>query len=595
MATQILSSELDFNTLKQSLITFLSQHEDFTDYDFTAAGLNILIEALAYNTHQLAKIGNFTLNEAFLDTAQLRGSLVSHAKTLGYTPRSKTAAYAVIDVTALSVPGGTSTLTLPAYSLFTASIDGVSFNFYTLDEYTADVDDDYIFEDVRVYEGSLKTKKFFIDSSEDQYPVYVIPDTNIDTSTMTVILRDGVGSTSTTTLSKATTIGELDADSNIYLLHESASGNYELTLGDGVIGDRPDAGQILEVTYLSTNGLSANGASSFATSVTVDGLSLSASLVTKASGGADKENIESIRFNAPLTFAAQNRLVTVEDYKSFISNNLSFVEAINVWGGEDNVPTDYGTVYICIKPTGAEAMTGAQQAQVETLIAGKSVLNIDPKFEDPSYQYFQITCNVRYDDSKTSLTKSQLASQIADTIAEFGQDNLTNFGTVFYKSNLMTAIDESDEAILSSDVDIKIRKRFFPTLGALDVYEVSHTTAILNPSDSTTSVLTSTGFTYTVNGVNYTVYLRNKVGETTLELYRLSGSTEIIILSDAGTINVDDLTIDIGPFQPQAFLDNDKGIELIITPDDDIAIAPVRNQLLAIDEDVIAVNPTAIS
>ena len=595
MATQILTAELDFDTLKTEIKTYLSQYSGFTDYDFDAAGLNILVEALAYNTHQMAKIANFSLNESFLDTAQLRASLVSHSKALGYTPRSRTAPSATIDVTALSVPASTDDLTLPKYSLFTTSVDSTTYNYYTLDEYTATEAGSYIFEDVVVFEGTLKTKKFFIDADEDEYPVYVIPDAAIDTSTMTVILRDGVGSSTTTTLTKATTISQLDSTSDIYLINEAPNGTWELTLGDGVIGDKPDEGTILEITYLATNGADSNGATSFSTSVTVGGFSLSPALVSKSAGGAAKENIESIRFNAPLTFSSQNRLVTAEDYSSFISNNTSFVEVINVWGGEQNVPVDYGTVYICVKPIGADAMTTAQQAEITTLLSGKSVLNIDPKYEDPTYQYFDITCNVKYDTNKTSLSQAQLETQIANTISTWGTDNLTNFDTTFYKSNLMTAIDASDEAIISSDVDAKIRKRFFPTLGALDSYTVEFTFDLLSPSSSTSSVVTSTGFTYQDDGVNYTAFLRNKVGSTQLEIYRLTGSTETIIVPNAGSVDLSNKQLSIGPIQPQAFLDATKGIEIILTPNDDISISPLRNQLLIIDTSATSVSAAAIS
>lgn len=594
MPTQILSAELDFDTLKDSIKTYLSQFDEFTDYDFDASGLNIFIEALAYNTHQLAKVANFGLNESFLDTAQLRSSIASHAKTLGYVPRSKTAPVATLDIEALAVPSGSGSITIPKYTAFTTSVNGQSYTYYTIDDYTTTEDDDYVFSNVLVYEGSVKTKKFFIDSEETAYPVYVIPDQNIDISTLKVIIRNGVGSTSTRTLIRATLIGQLNSESDIYLINESANGYYELTIGDGVIGARGEEGEILEATYITTNGKDSNGARSFSTSATVGGYSLSITLVNNSSGGADKESIESIRFNAPLAFAAQNRLVTKEDYKSFIQNNFSFVESINVWGGEENVPVSYGTVYISVKPIGADTLTDLQKTQIETGISGKSVLNIDPVFDDPTYQYLDIDCDIFYDQSRTSLTKAQLQAEVRETIHEFGDDNLLNFGTTFYKSKLMTAIDNSNSSIISSDVDVNIRKRFFPVLGALDVYELTVTVPIKNPSSSTTPVLQSCGFTYTIDGVNYTAFLRNKEESTTLEVYRLNGTNEVIILSNAGSIDLSTNTITIGPFQPTGFLNNAKGIELIITPQDDISISPIRNQLLVIDEDATTVNAVSI-
>lgn len=281
--------------------------------------------------------------------------------------------------------------------------------------------------------------------------------------------------------------------------------------------------------------------------------------------------------------------MTKEDYKAFIANNFSFVEAINVWGGEENVPVNYGTVYISIKPIGGDTITDLQQTQIETALSKKSVLNIDPVFEDPTYQYLDIRCTINYDSSKTSLTKAQIENLVESRIHEFGEDNLLNFGTVFYKSRLMTYIDETDESIISSDIDILVRKRFFPTLGALDIYTVPVTVSIKDPSQSTSPVVRSSGFTYTIDGINYTAFIRNRTNSTTLELYRLNGSNEVIISSNVGSINLVNKTITIGPFQPTAFLNSDKGIELIITPSDDISISPIRNQLLQIDEDATAV------
>lgn len=594
MTTKVLTSELDFDTIKASIKSYLEQHEEFSDYDFDASGLNILLDALAYNTHQLALVANFTTNESFLDSAQLRSSLVSLAKPLGYTPRSKTASTAVIDIQALSVPSGSGTLTLPQYTQFTTTIDNVSYTFITLEEYQTTEAEDYIFENVQIYEGKIVTKKFFIDGNNvnKTYNYYVIPDANVDTSTLTALIRDGYGSSSVTNLAKATEVADLSSDTNVYFIYETPNGYWEISLGDDIVGVGPQEGTILEVTYLTTNGKDANGAISFATSATVSGYSLSTTLVSKAAGGADKEAIESIRFNAPLSFAAQNRLVTVADYKQFILNNASYVEALNIWEGKDNDPPEYGKVFISIKPTSGDEITATQQTNLETLLAKKSVLNITPKFVTPTYQYLQITVNFVYDSSKAVLDQESLESAVRQTVIDYGTTNLASFNSVLRKSNLQTTIDNSRESILSSDVDIKIRKRFLPTLGALDIYEVPLTIAPKTPSSVTDYVVASTGFTYTDAGTNYTAFIRNKAETTQLELYRIAGSTEVIILEDVGSIDIVNKKLTIGPFQPTAFLNATKGIELIITPEDDATIRPLRNSLLIIDEDVISVSST---
>ena len=592
MTTQIQTSELDFDQLVTSLKAYLEQHDDLQDADFEGSVLSQLVDLFAYNTHQVALIANFGLNEAFLDSAQLRSSIVSHARPLGYTPNSRAGATATVDVSALSVPASTPTLTMPKYTEFTTSIDDVSYTFVNLEEQEATEAAGYIFEDVVITQGKVKTKKFFVDNSSDEYPVYVIPDENIDTDTMSVIVRDGPSSTSTNTYTLVTELADLDSDSLVYFLHEAPRGYYEIAFGEGVIGTRPAAGSVIEVTYLSTSGANANNASSFVTSAQIDGYSLSAATVSNSAGGAAKEGVESVRFNAPLLRASQNRLVTVNDYNSFITNNISNLEALNVWGGEDNDPVNYGHVYISAKPTGASALTQTQKDQLKALIRRKSTIDLRPVFSDPETAYLNVTASITYDSSKTALSSSQIETAIESQITTFGTTNLSNFDSTFYLSALTTFIDDYSDAILGSDASVNYQLRLSPTLGATESYTLYTVSAILDPSSSTSRVLQSTGFTTTVNGTSVTAFIRNVTGTTTLEMYYLSGSTEVII-SNVGTITPSTGKIEIGPFTPTALIDATKGIQFTITPTDDSVINPLRNLLLSIDADETRVSAAA--
>jgi len=588
--TKITTTDLDVASIKASLRTYLENSGKFNDYDFEGSNLSVILDVLAYNTHMNALNANFGLNESFLDSAQLRGSLVSQAKPLNYLPKSKTGPNATVDITLLSVPGGTSDISIPRYTKLVTSIDGTSYSYYTLDEYTATSASGYKVTGAVIYEGVKKTKKFFVDAADDQYPIYVIPDTNFDTASATVALFEGYGSTTSKTLTRPVSVDNLNSTSDIYLLHEAPNGYYEIMLGDGVMGARPSEGSILQIDYLSTNGPDSNGASIFSLSGNVSGYAASINTTIKAAGGSDKESIESIRFNAPLAFASQNRAVTVSDFKAHIQNYATYIETMNVWGGEDNEPKEYGRVFIAIKPVGSETITSAQETQIRTnVLDDKAIVTVEFTFVDPTYEYLEIQTNYRYNPAKTTYSKQQFDIVVKNTIIQYGTDNLTSFDTVFRKSNLTTAIDASNVAIASSSATVKLQKRFVPVLGARDAYNVDFTRAIAAVSTQT-RIVTSNPFTYNVAGVDYSCRLRNISGSSTLEIYRISSGTEVIVVDDAGYIDYVNNRVVINPFQPTAFEVGKGYVAITVVPADDSSVTPLRNMLVRIDDNAVASN-----
>jgi len=583
------TTELSVDAIRASLIVHLKNSGKFNDFDFEGSAISSLLDILAYNTHFNALNANFGLNESFLDSAQLRGSIVSHAKPLNYLPKTKTGATATITVTLLSVPPGTSDITIPKNTKFSTSIDGVTYLYHTLDEHIAKSSDNYSVTGVVIKEGQAKTKKFFVDAEVDQYPVYVIPDENFDSGTATVALFEGFGSTNSITLSLPGTVSTLDGTSNIYLLHEAPNGFYEIFLGDGVMGAKPAEGSILQIDYLSSNGAASNGASVFSLSGQIAGFAASVSTTTKAAGGADKESIESIRFNAPLAFAAQNRVVTVADYRAHILNFATFIESINVWGGEDNPEREYGKVFIAIKPVGADAITATQESQIRVnALDDKAIVTVRFEFVDPTFEFLVIKMNYLYNPSKTTLTKQQIDNAVKDSIVKYGTDNLVSFDSPFRKSNLTTTIDASNDAIASSEADVNVQRRFIPTLGAKDSYTVEFTLP-LAPVTRQPVIVSSNAFVYTIDGVNFTCFLRNISGKSTLEIFRISGSNEIIVVDDAGQIDYANNSVVINPFQPTAF-GSDNFVAITAVPLDDSTVMPLRNMLLRIENDAVAAN-----
>lgn len=572
MATRITPSQLDFTSIKQNLKTYFKDSGEFDDYNFEGSGLSAILDVLAYDTHFKALTANFALNEAFLDTAQLRGSVVSHAKSLNYLPSSRTSAQAVLTVTPTTVP-----YTLPKYSLFTTQIDGESYSFYTLDQYEIT---SLTGANVTVYEGTLITKRFIVDADINDNPVYVIPDSNVYTDSLIVQTREGLDSTSVASYRRAQKIEDFASDQRIYFINESANGYYEITFGDGVVGFAPPEGSIIEVKYLSSNAADANGAAIFST-----GLSgLNTSTVTSAYGGSEKESIESIRFNAPKSFAAQDRAITESDFVALVQNYFSNVESINVYGGQKAYPPQYGKVFVAIKPVGAETLTQVQKDDIlVNALNDRVILSVTPEIVDPAIQYIAINASVIYDETKTTLTKNGVEDLVDGVIVQFGTDNLLGFQSPLRRSSLMTTIDASAEAILSSDVSIELQKRFVPVLNTAARYELkfSENFASVNSKDY---ILTSNEFGYIDNNVSYTCRLRNKTGTTQLEIYRTGPTGDVIVVDDAGSIDYSNKLVSVVPFSPSSISTD---IRINVVPESQNIINPDLNILLRIDEDNI--------
>ena len=304
------TSDLDFGNIKNSLKDYFKNTSEFKDYDFEASGLSSILDVLAYNTHINALIANMAINESFLSTSQLRSSVVGHAESLGYSPRSKSAPMAVLDITS-----STEDTILPRAS-FSTFVDETAYVFYTNQLYTGTQNGDgsFTFSGVKVYEGTEKTKTFFADDSTDT--VFVIPDENIDTSTMIVQVFDNSNADVSVRYKNILDVAAVDENSRVYMLRETPAGEYEMYFGDGeLLGLRPQTGNVIEVSYISTASTDANGAAVF--SMTTD-QTATVTTITPASGGTDRESIQEIKINAPRAFATQQRLVTADDYTSMI-------------------------------------------------------------------------------------------------------------------------------------------------------------------------------------------------------------------------------------------------------------------------------------
>src|SRR5210317_140452 len=375
-------SELDFEHIKGSLKRFLSNQNEFKDYDFEGSSLAILLDLLAYNTHYLAYNANFVANEMFLDTAQLRSSVASLAKLVGYTPNSARAP--VADLKLVINDGTGSSITIPAGTKFTTAIDNLTYNFVTTSSTTVSpVDGVYTAQSLNVYEGTYVTYQYTYDSADiDQR--FLIPSENADTSTMRVVVQNSASDTTSNTYTKATSITELDNTSKVYFLQEAENGQYEIYFGDGVIGQALEDGNIISISYVITNKTEANGASTFSISGSISGFTnITITVNSDAQGGSEPEAISSIKQNVPNFYAAQDRAVTVEDYKVKVKELYANTQAVSAWGGEDNETPFYGRVYISILPTSGSNLTDATKTSLVTQLKKYSVASVTPVIVDP--------------------------------------------------------------------------------------------------------------------------------------------------------------------------------------------------------------------
>lgn len=476
-------TDLDFINIKNNLKTFLKSQNTLKDYNYEGAALSTLLDVLAYNTQYNAYYLNMVANEMFLDSAVQRGSVISHAKLLNYTPKSYIAPTAKINLKINNVAD--TALTLPAYTTFLSeAIDGINYKFVTVDSYTVPVSNNTAsFSDVYIKQGTPTTINYTVqDSVQNPNFVIKIPDAGVDTTTIKVTVRTSSSNSFSEVYTEAKNYLELSGDSKVFFLEEGTDEKYQISFGDGVLGKKLFNGNLVIVQYVVTKGSAAAGANSFVLMNSVGGYSNNVVYsVNSASTGGDKESISSIKFQAPKSYAAQGRAVTTEDYVTAIQQNkLGFsFDAVNVWGGEQNVPPVYGQVFVSMKPTGALILTEIQKDKIiKDLIRPISMMTVTPTIVDPDYTFLKITTNVVINPKKTTLSINQIKNRITTTIQSFTSATLNTFNSKFSLSDLIVSIQNSDPSIVSNEVTVQVQKKFTPTLTNSQTYKLYYGTPL---------------------------------------------------------------------------------------------------------------------
>ena len=588
-------TEFDFDDVKDNLKVFLKNQSEFKDYDFEGSGMSILLDILAYNTHYLGFNANMLANEMFLDSASLRSSVVSHAKTLGYEVTSARAPIATVNV-ALSTTDASKTM--PAGTAFSTTVDDVSFQFVTIADVTASGAGGVVtFNNAKIYEGTYITSKYLVDTS-DAAQRFLLPDSRSDTSTLKVQVQNSASDSTVTTYTKVTDISQISSTSSVYYLQEVENGRHEIYFGDGNVSKSLSDGNIVILQYVVTNKTASNGASTFTAPSTIDGVSsITVTTVSNAGGGAEPESLASIKLQAPLDYASQGRAVTTDDYVVYTKKLFANTQAVSVWGGEDggfdpatgvtSVP-EYGKVFISIRNTTGQNLTDTEKTQLVNDFAKFKVTSITPVIVNPETTFIILGITFQYDSNVTTKTQSDLETLINTTLSNYNSDNLQDFNRPFRHSQLTGLIDDTDNSILSNVTTVTLAKFVTPVTSTATAYTLSFDNAFFHPHDGHNSaaggIIASTGFL--IDGNTTREYFFDDDGNGNLRIYYLVAGVRTYFNTLAGTVDYDNGEIKINPVRITGVSDVDEAtstrFRLTVLPNSN-DIVPVRNQLLELD------------
>jgi hypothetical protein len=579
-------SEIDFNTLKTSLKDFLRSQSTFEDYDFEGSGLNVLIDELCYNSALNAFYANMVANEMFIDSAIKRASVVSRAKQIGYTPRSVQSAHAYLKLQFFPLDFPVS-ISIPKGHKFTTTIDNVNYVFQVARNYTCFPNslNQYIIENVEIYEGTPLTFRYTVDTNAAVRQRYIIPNASIDTSKISVRVQKSVTNTAFDIYELHQDLNELDGEDKVYFLQEVDGEKFELIFGDGIVGKALENGNIIIIDYVVSAGPAANKGKLFSQPVKLGGYE--GTIITTqvvAFGGLEIESIESIRKLAPLSYEAQNRAVTKSDYETLIRKDYPKIEYVRVWGGEENDPPQYGRIFASVKPTqGTSLSLSEKQFIVNEIIRKRSIISMETLLVEPDYIRIVPNVTAYYRGKLTTKSAGQIRDDVVDSITNFRDNELNGFDAKFRLSRLNAAIDASDVSVSSNQVGIKLKYRIVPPLNIPTLFNINFNTQ-LDRGDATNNVstLSSTAFTYR----GLPSYLGDD-GKGGIYIYRIFDNRKVIFERGVGTIDYVTGQIQIPQLKVEAIPSGDV-VDIFVVPAVS-DVTPIRNQILLMEDEDISV------
>lgn len=536
------TASIDFDAIRDDLKKFLQFQEEFSDYDFEGSGLSVLLNLLAYNTHYNTVYDNFAINEAFLDTAFKRSSVISHASLLNYIPRSYVSAMAKINVIVTdNSTDAKDILTIPAYTSFNTNVGDKTYVFYTKSDISvARNGNTYIFENVPIYEGTFIEQEGTY--TGDYYQCFTLNNDHIDASSIVVSVDE---QTETNVFSKAEDLLKIDGNSKVYFLKMNPDETFQIQFGNGTIGQSLKSGDLIRISYLVCNGSVVNGARNFVIGDSFGtGMTVQITCVQSATGGSEPESTDDIRLNAPRIYSTQNRLVTENDYQYTIKALFENARAVKAWGGQRMNPPQYGKVFISVITKDGERLTLSEKNYIlNEIVKPRQVICTLPEFLDPSYIRVQVITNVYYDAQKTTLTKADIETLVKESIITFNENTLGDFGNVMRFSKLCATIDNAENSITNNNTKINLFYDVEPMFNVTNRYQIELNNPIYRPLTASESVI-SEGF-YCSDAPSNICYIDDNPVNGTLRLFYKNNLSEKVIIRSVGTIDYANGTIDV--------------------------------------------------
>lgn len=583
--SSIVLTNLDFDTIKNTFKSYLQSQDRFNDYDFDGANINVLLDIMSYNTFHNAFYLNMVGNEMFLDSAQLRDSVVSHAKELNYVPQSFRSAQSNVNISIVSTDTTKRSIVVPKGTTFTSrSLDknytfSVDENIILSDYILGDGQITFTGNDISLYEGYYVNDTFTY--IYDTPSKLIISNKNVDVSSITVTVIEDSGADAIV-YQRATSLFDLDKNSKVFFVQGAESDSYEIVFGDGVTGRRPKNNSIVSIEYRICNGELPNGCNKFTPDTTIQGeANITVSVNSAAAGGTVYESVESIKYNAPRHFNTQERAITTEDYETLLKLNFPEINTVTAYGGEDLDPPQFGKVYVSVDLKEVDALPDIKKQEYYRFLKPRSPVSIDPVFKDPEYTYLGVTSKVNYNVNITSLGADDIKTIIGSSILLYAQNNLNNFNRTFRYSKLIQSIDTSQVSILSNETDITVIKVITPDTGRYSTFDVNYNIP-LTVEYSTGSTKQYSVYTSFITYKGIKAFVRDD-GNGVLNV--LSASTEAII-DAVGTINYDKGLLQFSNFKIDNFFG--AGIKLYAYPRNK-DISTINNVILNIIEEDLAI------
>lgn len=588
---------LDFDNLKFSFIEYLKNQQQFKDYDFAGSNMNVLLDVLSHNTFKNAFYLNMVASEAFLDSAQLRESVISHAKELNYVPRSARSAKATLRYQFTN--NAVSVIEIPRGTIYTTSV-GFNMLTYVTNErkVVSSSTGDFDFT-LDIYEGQYVTDTFLVDDNIVNQR-FILSNDLIDTTSITVKLYENDGSDVLEYMYSSSLL-DVKSTSKVFFIQAAEKNKYEIIFGNDILGRKPKNKAIVVVEYRVTKGAEGNEATKFTLGEDIPGLRTANPVVYSETGesnptslgGSDAESIESIKYNAPRHFQIQERAVTVSDYEVMMKQKFPEINAISVYGGETIDPPRYGKVFVAVDISNVDGLPSSKKFEYYNFLKTRTPLSIDPIIVEPEILYYSVNSKVKYNVNVTDKKSEDIKSLVTASVKNYNNIYLNDFNSTLHYSKLIADIDDSDPSIVSNDTFILLYKKIQPTLATSQSFTINFYTELLGTNElqnkhSVDDLHSIRSTPFTMNG-ELVSFGDDGLGSVTIA--KTVGDTHTIV-SRVGTVDYTTGKVTINNVVVESYLGD--SIKIYALPKDK-DISSTKNIILTIEDNEIKTTVIQVS